>query len=125
MTAWSALFITGELCLKTTRNRRILILGASGGVGTVATQILKSQGAIVIGTCSEDAIKLVESLGADAVYDYRSQDYFANVAAEGKSVYFFPFYTDISKYFIDTILYWIVRNLVIKMYPSLGNLINL
>lgn len=83
MTAWSALYITGELGLKTARNRRVLILGASGGVGTTATQILKSQGAIVIATCSSDAVKLVETLGADAVYDYRSDDYVRNVAAEG------------------------------------------
>lgn len=84
MTAWSALYITGELGLKIVRNQRILILGASGGVGTVATQILKSQGAVVIATCSNDAVRLVESLGADAVYDYRSEDYVRNVAAEGK-----------------------------------------
>lgn len=83
MTAWSALFITGELGLTTAKNRRVLILGASGGVGTVATQMLKSHSAIVIGTCSEDAVKLVESLGADAVYDYRGADYVRNVAAEG------------------------------------------
>lgn len=89
MTAWSALFITGELGLTTTKNRKILILGASGGVGTVATQILKAHGAIVIGTCSSDAIKLVESLGADAVYNYRSEDYVRNVAAEGMYVDFF------------------------------------
>lgn len=84
LTAWSALYITGELALKSAKNRRILILGASGGVGTVATQILKSQGAIVIATCSNDAIKLVESLGADVAYDYKSEDYVRNIAAEGK-----------------------------------------
>lgn len=84
MTAWSALYITGELGLKSAKNRRILILGASGGVGTVATQILKSQGATVIATCSNDATKLVESLGADVAYDYKSEDYVRNIAAEGK-----------------------------------------
>lgn len=47
MTAWSALYITGELLLKEPARCTILVLGASGGVGTVATQILKSQYATV------------------------------------------------------------------------------
>lgn len=38
----------------------------------------------MIGTCSSDAVKLVESLGADAVYDYRSEDYVRNVGEEGR-----------------------------------------
>jgi len=84
MTAWSALFLTGELLIREPRRSKILILGASGGVGTVALQLLKSQNATVIGTCSTDAVPLVTSLGADNVFDYTNPDYKKNVASEGK-----------------------------------------
>lgn len=84
MTAWSALFITGELYVRSPKNHKVLILGASGGVGTVAVQILKSQGITVIGTCSSDAVQLVESLGADNVFDYRNEAYNKNVTDHGK-----------------------------------------
>lgn len=47
MTAWSALYIFGTLGLSGANGKKILILGASGGVGTVALQLLKSQGSIV------------------------------------------------------------------------------
>ncbi|XP_022909117.1 reticulon-4-interacting protein 1, mitochondrial [Onthophagus taurus] len=80
VTAWSALFLTGELKFRSPRNTTVLILGASGGVGTVATQILKSQGAIVVGTCSEDAMPLIRSLGADQTFNYRDKNYVTNVA---------------------------------------------
>ncbi|KAF2902857.1 hypothetical protein ILUMI_03332 [Ignelater luminosus] len=83
MTAWSALYITGELSIRDPRRCKVLILGASGGVGTVATQILKSQHASVIGACSTDAVPLVRSLGADVVFDYTSPEYVQNVASEG------------------------------------------
>ena len=50
LTAWSALWITGGLCYKTTIpmiNRRVLVLGGSGGVGTLAIQLLKAWNAQV------------------------------------------------------------------------------
>lgn len=84
LTAWSALYLTGDLFLVPAKGCKVLIIGASGGVGTVAVQMLKSQGAHVVGTCSTDAVPLVQSLGANRVYDYRATDYVANVASEGK-----------------------------------------
>lgn len=47
MTAWSALFLTGELLFRSAKHAVVLVLGASGGVGTAAVQILKAQGATV------------------------------------------------------------------------------
>ena len=54
---------------------RVLINGASGGVGTYAVQIAKAMGAHVTGVCSTRNAERVLALGADAVIDYKTSDY--------------------------------------------------
>lgn len=69
-TAWTVLFEAAKLA----KGARILVQGGSGGVGTFAVQLARLAGFHVIATTSTGNRALVESLGADQVIDYRTED---------------------------------------------------
>lgn len=70
-TAWEAVCKHGPV----EAGQRVLVNGASGGVGTFAVQIAKARGAHVTGVCSTGNLALVRGLGADEVVDYTSEDF--------------------------------------------------
>jgi NADPH:quinone reductase-like Zn-dependent oxidoreductase len=77
LTAWQALVENGKVA----ENDRVLIHGASGGVGHFAIQIARQLGAHVYGTCSPENTDMVSALGCNTVIDYHQTD-FSEVAQD-------------------------------------------
>ena len=71
LTAWTGIFEHGKL----QSGQRILIQGASGGVGSFAVQFAKAKGAYVIGVASTNNLEYLKQIGADEVIDYKSQKF--------------------------------------------------
>src|SRR5918995_4326008 len=78
----AVLAIMGSTALQALRDhgrvepgQEVLIIGASGGVGTYAVQIAKAFGAHVTGVCSTKKVEMVRSIGADHVIDYTQEDF--------------------------------------------------
>lgn len=77
LTAWSSMMVSAGLSSeKLNRNAKykILVIGASGGVGTFAVQLLKSLNYSVVAVCEN--FELLEKLGADVVLDHNDLDYY-------------------------------------------------
>lgn len=79
LTAYQSIFDFGEL----KKEQTLLILGASGGVGTLAIQLAKSVGANVIGVASESNHEYMKELGADITIDY-NDNHVGNAVKEAK-----------------------------------------
>jgi len=84
VTAWMSVVDLGRIRRAPSSERRVLVLGASGGVGQLAVQIAKLEGAFVVGVCSTKNIELVKGLGADAVIDYTQGDALAQAGQYGR-----------------------------------------
>jgi reticulon-4-interacting protein 1, mitochondrial len=78
-TAWAALSKDGGLSRDNAKEKSVFVQGGAGGVGSMAVQIATYLGAKVAASCGPDQKQLVQSLGADAVFDFTSEDYAASL----------------------------------------------
>lgn len=94
LTAWSGLYfsamfggVTGAICPSSSSRHgqgvKVLVLGGSGGVGSMAIQMLKAENATVFATCSTEAGPMVKNLGADSVFDYSNPEDMAQMEELG------------------------------------------
>ena len=77
LTAWSSMMVSAGLSsekLNRNANFKILVIGASGGVGTFAVQLLKALNYSVVAVTEE--FELLDELGADVVLDHTDPDYY-------------------------------------------------
>uniref|UniRef100_A0A8B9FNS8 NAD(P)H oxidoreductase RTN4IP1, mitochondrial n=1 Tax=Amazona collaria TaxID=241587 RepID=A0A8B9FNS8_9PSIT len=123
LTAWSAVNQVGGLNQSNCNGKRVLILGASGGVGTFAVQLVKAWGAHVTAVCSHDASKLMKRLGADDVIDYKS----GNLEEQLKTLPLFDFILDnvggsTEKWALDLLKKWSGATYVTLVTPFLINM---
>lgn len=84
LTAWSALKISGDLAISDPKTKKVLVLGASGGVGTAAVQLLKAWGCQVVATCGTNAVPLVKSMSPDIIIDYQQKEAMREIELSGK-----------------------------------------
>ncbi|CAH1391679.1 unnamed protein product [Nezara viridula] len=84
LTAWSALKISGDLAISDPKTKKVLVIGASGGVGTAAVQLLKAWGCQVVATCGTNAVPLVRSMSPDIIIDYQQKEAMREIELSGK-----------------------------------------
>lgn len=85
LTAYQGVVVLGKL--PKTESKKLLVIGASGGVGNFAVQIGKALGGHVTGICSSRNVELVASLGADSVVDYTSKEAMDDLVRTQKNTY--------------------------------------
>lgn len=83
LTAYTALHDWGGLINDDSSDEKVLILGASGGVGHIVCQIARAMNKQIVGTCSTGNIEFVKEMGANEVIDYTREDLFTSIKAHG------------------------------------------
>jgi len=107
ITAWEGLFDRLGIRLHANGNQSILIIGAAGGVGSIAIQLAKAAGLTVIGTASRpESIQWVKSLGADFIINHNN-----------------PFHPQLKEVGIDTVDYIFCLNDTVQHLENMAEVI--